>query len=111
MAACQFNGKTPRKIRNSPTNPFKPGRPSDENKAIPINPASTGAGFRKPPNWSMPLSPPLRSCIIAINQNSAPAVTPWLNICRITPFSAAAWLICAAAPVDGIASAKIPSRQ
>ena len=50
---------------------------------------------------------------MAINQKSAAAVMPWLNICRMTPLSAAAWLACAgAAPAaTGTASAKMPSRQ
>ena len=61
VAATHASGNTPRKIRNSPTNPFSPGSPSDENNAMPISPANTGAGFRNPPKSSIPRSPPLRN--------------------------------------------------
>src|ERR1035441_4706496 len=74
VAATHASGKTPRKIRNSPTNPFSPGSPSDENSTIPISPAITGAGLRNPPKSSMPRCPPVRSWIIATTQNSAAGI-------------------------------------
>ena len=48
-AAHGASGNAPLKIRNSPTNPFSPGNPSDENSAIPISPQNTGATLRSPP--------------------------------------------------------------
>ena len=34
--------------------PFRPGRPSDENSAMPISPQNTGATLRKPPKSFKP---------------------------------------------------------
>ena len=88
--------------------PFKPGRPSDENSAMPINPQKMGATFRKPPKSARPRAPQLRSSRNATKQNSRLAVMPWLNICSTTPLSAA--VRSSAEPV-ALAAANTPSRQ
>ena len=41
------------KIRNSPMNPFRPGKPSDENMATLIQPQSSGVRCIRPPKSSM----------------------------------------------------------
>ena len=56
-AAQVASGKTPLKIRNSPMNPFSPGKPSEENSAMPISPQNTGATLRKPPKSFNPRNP------------------------------------------------------
>ena len=106
------SGKMPRKMRNSPTKPLRPGRPSEEKRAMPIMPQKTGATLRRPPKSLMPRSPPERSSSSARNQKIAAAVRPWLNICSTTPSSAAVWLrpVPALDPT-GSATAKIANRQ
>src|SRR5262249_59477737 len=43
----------PLKIKNSPINPFSPGKPSDENMATLIHPQSSGVRCISPPKSSM----------------------------------------------------------
>jgi hypothetical protein len=69
---------------------MSPGKPSEAKSEIPISPQKVGIARRRPPNSFKPVSPPLRLASSAKNQNSAAAVTPWLNTCSITPVSAAA---------------------
>ena len=104
-------GYAPLKMRNSPINPFNPGKPSEANIAIPINPQNTGATFRSPPKSSSPRDP-ARSSSMPTNQNKVAAVRPWLNICSITPFSAEAFSNAGngSTALERI-TAKIPSRQ
>ena len=47
----------PLKIKNSPMNPFSPGRPRDENIATLIQPQSSGVCCINPPKSSMPRRP------------------------------------------------------
>ena len=39
------SGKEPLKMRNSPTKPLRPGRPSEEKRAMPMRPAEEGRDF------------------------------------------------------------------
>ena len=59
-AAQALRVNTPLKIKNSPTKPFRPGRPSEEKSVIPIKPQNTGAALRMPPKSSMPRKPRFR---------------------------------------------------
>ena len=70
------SGKAPLKMRNSPTKPLSPGRPSEDKIAIPIKPAKTGATERSPPKSCSPRSPSLRRSRNATKQKSAEAVSP-----------------------------------
>ena len=74
-AAQGASGNAPLKIRNSPTNPFNPGSPSDENSAMPIKPVNTGTILRMPPKSSNPRKPPLRFSMSQTNRNSTDAVS------------------------------------
>src|ERR1019366_4622254 len=89
VATPAFSPNTPRKIRNSPTKPLRPGRPSDENIETPHSPAKIGAAVCTPPKSLRPRLPPERDSSTPTQQNSAAAESPWLNIWRIVPLSAA----------------------
>ena len=106
------SGNAPLKIKNSPTKPFSPGNPSEENSAMPIRPQKTGATARSPPNSFRPRNPPERRSMKLRKQNTVAAVSPWLNICSNTPLKTAAFSAArrGSSPIN-FASAKTPSRQ
>ena len=56
-AAQLASGKTPLKIRNSPMNPFRPGKPSEENMATLIHPQRSGVRCMRPPKSLRPREP------------------------------------------------------
>ena len=45
--------KAPTRIRNSPTNPLRPGSPSDESTTIKKSAEKAGTTFQRPPKSAM----------------------------------------------------------
>ena len=109
VEASGASAKEPLKMRNSPTKPFKPGRPSEEKILMPMRPVSTGATVRRPPKSLRPRRPSLRRSMKPMKQKRAAAVMPWLKTWSRTPFIAAARSL--ASPCSAAVTAKMPSRQ
>ena len=69
----------PDRIRNSPTNPFVPGSPTDESVTMTNTVAMSGTCLARPPYsemsrvWRRSYSMPTR-------RKSAPVETPWFSI-------------------------------
>ena len=89
-AAHGTSANTPLKIRNSPTNPLRPGKPSEANTANPISEHNTGTCARSPPKSASVRAPPLRCSISPMQKKIVLAMIPWLNACKIVPEIAAA---------------------
>src|SRR5205814_8834070 len=68
--------KAPLKIRNSPMNPFRPGKPREEKSEMPMRPQKIGAILRRPPKSFRPRNPPPRCSRKPTNQNNVEAVRP-----------------------------------
>ena len=74
-----FHLKAPIRIRNSPMNPFMPGRPIDDSVMINIAAVSRGITVFNPPN-SLIRRVCRRSDSMPTMQNSAPVLTPCASI-------------------------------
>ena len=74
----------PRRTRNSPTKPLRPGSPSEARTNTPKKVVKSGHMFARPPRSAI-----IRRCVFSYwmptKRKSAPVTKPWFNICSTAP--------------------------
>src|SRR5207245_3078597 len=83
-ASTGARSHAPKRVMNSPTKLFKPGRPNAARTTIMKTPAMIGILGASPASAERSRVP-ARSAIHATKRKSAGMMIPWLTICRIAP--------------------------